>query len=156
MTWVQAILIFDSFWDHLRSSLGIIYGRGSFEGPFLGSFVVPYRPPKTITNRAAHTFLTRVQSPESTAVFRLCRCYRGGGGGGAAPRRGISRWHISVTFVAARLAGRAWCTKFQFSFTAKQLVLSQGVPVLAPPLLLRWFSNRKGTSFDDGKAREKD
>ena len=36
-------------------------------GPFLGSFVVLYRPLKTITNRATYTFLqlARVQSPES-------------------------------------------------------------------------------------------
>ena len=64
----------------------------------IGLFVVPYRPSKTITNRAAHTFLARVQSPESSASFRLC-------------------------------------LRFQFSFTVKQLVLSQSVPVLAPPLI---------------------
>ena len=60
--------------------------------------MVPYRPSKTITNRAAHTSLARVQSPESSAGFRLC-------------------------------------LPFQFSFTVKQLVLSQCVPVLAPPLI---------------------
>ena len=76
--------------DHLRSRIICC--------PFLGSFVVPYRPSKTITNRAAHTFLARVQSPESSASFRLC-------------------------------------LRFQFSFTVKQLVLSQSVPVLAPPLI---------------------
>ena len=76
--------------DHLRSRI--------ICGPFLGSLVVPYRPSKTITNRAAHTFLARVQSPESSAGFRLC-------------------------------------LRFQFSFTVKQLVLSQSVPVLAPPLI---------------------
>ena len=53
---------------------------------------------KTITNRAAHTSLARVQSPESSAGFRLC-------------------------------------LRFQFSLTVKQLVLSQCVPVLAPPLI---------------------